>query len=142
MSLSNFMDGKAKSKYEIIKEVSELTGQSIAVTRDVLDAWTDVCNKEIVVRGKLVWPNLFSIKRRKKDKQRIYLADKDISIQYEPSNYFLAASVAQLPKDLNRQYFRSLICQEHGINNPEDWWKPFYLCDGDWRDKKEELGIE
>ena len=41
----------AMKKVEVIREVAELTGMSQADVRDVLNAFTDVAQREIAVNG-------------------------------------------------------------------------------------------
>ena len=46
----------AMKKIEVIREVAQLTGMSQADVRDVLNAFTDIAQREIVVNGAWRWP--------------------------------------------------------------------------------------
>ena len=125
---------EGKTKAQIIKEVAELCKMTQADVRDVLNAFTDVCMKEMIVTGVLAWPGLPTVTRIEQKEILRYQKDLDKTLLY-PKAVQLRARVPIQVKKLHREMFRNQNNQINGVS-VEDWWKPYFYCDGDWRELK------
>lgn len=126
-------EGMKKSEY--ISEVAQLTKLSERDVEDVLNAFTDVAEREMLVTGVFAWPGLPGIVRKTRKQVLRYQSDLDKTLLY-PETAFLTAKVPAKVKKLHRNILR----QQNNIQNgttEENWWEPYFYCDGDWRKQKD-----
>lgn len=119
----------ARPPIDIVKDISELTGLSQLVIKDVLSAYTSIAIKELVINGIFRWPGIIAIKRGKVNKPtRKYIANEDVTIEL-PCDYRVNSKVAGSLRKLSRDYMNGLIAEENGMSY-EDWYKPYIVFKG------------
>lgn len=126
---------QAMKKAEIIREIAEVTGYNQKDVRDIIDAFTDIAQRELVTTGAFTLPGVFSALRHVRKNLKVYNQEIDKSLLY-PESCFLRATIAEPVKKLHREMFRAQNNEANGTT-PENWWEPYVICDGDWRKKKE-----
>lgn len=114
---------------EVAKEISQLTGFSQLVVRDVLDALTGVAIKNIVVKGGFRLPGVCTVSRIKTSApSKKYLPNEDVTIEL-PFDFRVSAKVLPTLRQLSRDYTNGLIAKENGLEF-KDWYKPFIIAEG------------
>lgn len=121
----------AMKKVEVIREVAELTGMSQADVRDVLNAFTDVAQREIAVNGAWRWPGMPSVTRSVVHNVVVYNRKVDKTLIY-PETYQLRCKLDKVTRQLHRGITREQLNAENGTTQ-EDFWKPYFFADGDKR---------
>lgn len=122
------------SKNEIIYEVAQMTNMTQADVRDILNAFTDVAEREMLITGVFRWPGLPTVTRTVRKNVRRYQKDIDKTLLY-PETAYLTSTVPDKVKKLHR----NIIRQQNNLKNnttSENWWEPYFYCDGDWRKNK------
>lgn len=132
MERTNAKEGAKKG--EIIDKVFQLTGVNKGVIKDVLNAFTDVAQTEMVMEGVFNWPGLPTVTRVHLQGAKRYQSDVDKTILY-PDTAYLRAKVPQPVKSMLRGVYREQLKLENGLTD-ENWWEPYVYCDGDWREKE------
>ena len=118
-------------KIEVIREVAQLTGMSQADVRDVLDAFTDIAQREIVVNGAWRWPGLPNIRRSKRENVVVYNHKVDKTLIY-PEQYQLTTKLDMVTRKLHKDVIHQQMNLKNGTTD-EDFWKPYFFADGDKR---------
>lgn len=132
---------KGIKKSEVIDEVAQLTGVNKGTIRDVLNAFTDVAQKEMVMNGIFNWPGLPTVTRFPVKSVKRYTPHLDKTLVY-PEAAYLKAKIPVPVKKMLREIYKEQYKAEYGTTD-ENWWEPFVYCDGDWRTlEKEEQNKE
>ena len=118
-------------KVEVIREVAQLTGMSQADVRDVLDAFTDIAQREIVVNGAWRWPGLPNVKRSVRKNVVVYNHKVDKTLIY-PEQYQLTTKLDMVTRKLHKDIVHQQMNLKNGTTD-EDFWKPYFFADGDKR---------
>lgn len=121
-------------KNAVIREVAQITGQTQGVVRDVLNAFTDVAQREMIITGAFDWKGLPTVTRQVRKSFLRYQEEIDKTLLY-PETCYLTAKVPEPVKKLHREMFRVQTNEENGTT-PENWWEPYVYCDGDYKKKK------
>lgn len=121
-------------KGEIIDEVFQMTGINKGVIKDVLNAFTDVAQKEMVMNGIFNWPGLPTVTRIHLKSVKRYQPDIDKTLLY-PETAYLRAKMPEPVRKMLRGVYREQMKIEDGTTE-ENWWEPYVYCDGDWREKE------
>lgn len=121
-------------KNAVIREVAQITGQTQGVVKDVLNAFTDLAQREMIVNGVFDWKGLPTVTRQVRKGFLRYQEDIDKTLLY-PETCYLSAKVSEPVKKLHREMFRAQSNEENGTT-PETWWEPYVYCDGDYKKKQ------
>lgn len=121
-------------KNAVIREVAQITGQTQGVVRDVLNAFTDVAQREMIITGAFDWKGLPTVTRQVRKSFLRYQEEIDKTLLY-PETCYLTAKVPEPVKKLHREMFRVQTNEENGTT-PKNWWEPYVYCDGDYKKKK------
>ena len=121
-------------KNAVIREVAQITGQTQGVVRDVLNAFTDVAQREMIITGAFDWKGLPTVTSQVRKSCLRYQEEIDKTLLY-PETCYLTAKVPEPVKKLHREMFRVQTNEENGTT-PENWWEPYVYCDGDYKKKK------
>lgn len=121
-------------KNAVIREVAQITGQTQGVVRDVLNAFTDVAQREMIITGAFDWKGLPTVTRQVRKSFLRYQEEIDKTLLY-PETCYLTAKVPEPVKKLHREMFR-VQTNEENETTPENWWEPYVYCDGDYKKKK------
>lgn len=121
----------SKKKREIIKEVAEVTKTTQGAVEDILNAFTDIAMREMITTGAFAWPGLPTVNRIKTGEVKRYQKDLDKTLIY-PESYQLRAKIPSSVRKLHREMIRNLNNEKNGVS-AENWWVPYFFCDGDWR---------
>lgn len=124
----NVMQGPPPTS-DVVKEISELTGFSQLVVRDILDALTGVAIKDIVMKGGFRLPGVCTVNRIKTNKPvKKYLPNEDVTIEM-PFDFRISAKVMPTLRQLGRDYTNGLIAKENDLDF-EFWYKPYVITKG------------
>lgn len=118
-------------KPQIIKEIAQVTNMTQGEVTDVLNAFTDLAIREMVTTGAFAWPGLPTVTRIERKGVKRYQSDLDKTLLY-PNTYELRARVPASVKKYHREMIRNNNNEINGVSR-EDWWKPYFYCDGDFR---------
>lgn len=121
----------AMKKIEVIREVAQLTGMSQADVRDVLNAFTDIAQREIVVNGAWRWPGMPNVTRNVVNDLVVYNNKVDKTLIY-PEMYQLRCKLDKVTRTLHRDMLREQFNMKNGTTK-EDFWKPYFFAEGDKR---------
>ena len=124
----------SKKKPEIIREVAQVTKMTQREVTDVLNAFTDIAIREMVVTGAFAWPGLPTVTRIEKEGVLRYQSDLDKTLLY-PNTYELRARVPSSVRKYHREMIRNNNNEINGVDR-ENWWRPYFYCDGDFRKQK------
>lgn len=120
---------EAAKRAEIIDEIYKLTGVSKGTIRDVMAAFVDVANREMLMRGVFQWQGLPSVTRAKVKKRVQYYKDINKTLLFPESAYLVAKMHHPIRRKL-REIYKEQMKLEHGITD-EKWYTPFVVGDGD-----------
>lgn len=116
-------------KAEVIREVSALSGHSQVDVRDILNAFVDIAQKEMIVNGTFCFPGLMSVTLKTKPISKlIYYSHIDKTIAM-PKEYILRATVPDIVRNTQKQAARVQINKDNGVS-ADEWWKPYVYCEG------------
>ena len=122
------------TKQQIISEIAKVTGLKQAVVRDVMNAFTDIATRELVLNGVFNWPSFVSVTLVEMNEVKRYQKDLDKTLIY-PKQTQLRARVSTVIKKIRKEALRAEYNKKNGVSR-EDWWVPYFYCDGDWREKE------
>ena len=110
---------KAMKDHEIVSEISKITGQYQYVVKDILNAFVDIYEREVLTTGAWKYGALPSVTRHVlKEKINVHPETKK-AVLY-PSTCYLKAKVADKTKQLHREIFRNVNNELNGTTR-KDW---------------------
>lgn len=116
-------------KAEVIREVSALSGHSQVDVRDILNAFVDIAQKEMITNGTFCYPGLMSVTLKTKPISKlIYYSHIDKTIAM-PKEYILRATVPDIVRNAQKQAARIQMNKDNGVS-ADEWWKPYVYCEG------------
>lgn len=118
----------ALKKQEIIHQVAELTGMRIMDVTDVINAFIDLSQKEVLTRGAFHLPGVFNIRRLPQKGQYKYLKIPNKTILM-PETMRLSGRVSDRLRILHRSMMKQVIRERDGVTQ-ENWWEPYVVGDG------------
>lgn len=117
MSIKN--EKRAMSKRELINEISEVTQLKPEIVRSVLNAFTDIFIREVVINGAFHFANCFTVKTHTKKARKQYNVNKE-EYQYYPETKYLGITLSKKIKGFFRWKQRYEYNAKHGLT-VEDW---------------------
>ena len=117
MSIKN--EKRAMSKRELISEISEVTQLKPEIVRSVLNAFTDIFIREVVINGAFHLANCFTVKTHTRKARKQYNVNKG-EYQYYPETKYLGITLSKKIKGFFRWKQRHEYNAKHGLT-VEDW---------------------
>lgn len=125
------MGRKNKKEYsspqEIVRQIGKLTNQPDGVVLDILDAFVDVATTEVILKGIFSWPKFIIIERNETKPKKRYIAAEDATI--EAPEYRISSRVSKSIKNLSKEYIKNILAKDANVEL-EDWWKPYFVSEG------------
>lgn len=131
IEIKETMPSDGMKKAEVISEIAKATNLKKHVVEDVLNAFSDLAIREQVTTGAFCFPGLPRVYRVARNAVLRYQPDLDVTLKY-PTTFQLRCKMSSPVRKLHREMQRNLNNIENGVKN-EDWWKPYFYCQGDWR---------
>lgn len=121
---SNEGTKKAMTKREIIKEISDATELKPDIVKSVLDVWSDIFLREVILNERFLWTKCFSVSSSTRKKRKGFNKKLNKIVEY-PETRVLSI---KLSKHIN-YFFRWKMRNE---NN-----KKFGVTKENWHEKNE-----
>lgn len=112
-------DRKAMTKQEIIAEISQVTNLKTDIVKSVIDAFSDIFIREVVMKGKFRLANCFSVDSHKRKARTQYNVSKGIYQDY-PETEVLSTTLSKKINSYYRWKQRHEYNTKHGLTI-EDW---------------------
>lgn len=110
---------RAMSKRELINEISEVTQLKPAVVKSVLDAFADIFIREVIMKGKFLFSNCFSVTTHTRRARKQYNVNKG-EYQHYPETKVLGITLSKKINNFFRWKQRHEYNAKHGLT-VEDW---------------------
>lgn len=110
---------EAMRDHEIVSEISKITGQYQYVVKDILNAFVDIYEREVLTTGAWKYSVLPSVTRHVL-KEKINVHPETHQSALYPSTCYLKAKVSDRTKQLHREIFRNVNNELNGTTR-KNW---------------------
>lgn len=121
------------TKKEILHEISNNTELRYDIVEQVFNNLQDIMIREIILKEKFVFPNVFSVSSYEKPKRKGFNKRLNKVVTYPPTNV-LTIKLSNKVKYFQRWKMRNINNKKYNVT-PENWYK---LWDAETLDKYEE----
>lgn len=115
------MSKKPMSKKALIKEISHVTQLKPEIVESVINAFIDIFIREVIVNGKFLLSNCFSVLTKTKKARKQYVVSKGEYKEY-PETKYLTIRLSKKIHGFHRWKQRNEFNEKHGLTI-EDWQK-------------------
>lgn len=112
-----------QSSRSIVREISDVTQLKPEIVQSVLNAWTDIFIRNVIVDGKFHWPRAFSVKTKKIKEHKGY----DVTTgQYEikPERNILQMVISPRIRNFWKWKEYTELNQSRGVT--QENWRDYY----------------